>query len=614
MIEGNGVLLKERFPKVFDALQHLKGARQVPSLQVSTAKDGSPTLAVEVGGRYIQITSKYNPVEEAAAFCKQFEDQMATKNHILFYGIGFGYQVEALMSRYTSHQCTIIEPFPEMFQTFLSHRSLEGFPLQQITNICLEYIEEDLLLYLIKLVETYGDEMVLVIHPAYERLFPELNTRFIETYKKAFATRLESIQVHTSLEKIWVVNSLLNVPDIVQSPNILLDLKQVFYNKPVIIAAAGPSLEEEIPHLKYIKEKKLAYIFSVGTSINGMLAHGLYPDAACTYDPSSENEVVFQSLLKHAGHNIPLLFGSSVSYNVVKNYTGPKVHMITDRDSVSPNVLKTDQLQSFERIHDATSISIIALQLLQKLGANPIILAGQNLAFGPSNEAYSKTSLVIANKAEKDIITVEGVTGEPVRSNKLWDQMRFQIEVMVKQKPEIKVINTTVGGAKIAGTAWKSLVSLIEDTLLNPVVEENWYTTKNQYDLSSVKEKVASLKLAAEALIGEISEVVQILRKIDSTVPTRNVAKISALFPKLDRAMATLSRNEFLKTVVLPMNQVKYNFFMKKIAGIREEKNVIKKATVILREFGGFILPLKENTESLQVIMNEVYERTMEVK
>lgn len=70
--------------------------------------------------------------------------------------------------------------------------------------------------------------------------------------------------------------------------------QKAFEGKPAIIVAAGPSLSEEFEHLKFIKENGLAYIFSVGSAINALIEHGIYPDAACTYDPKERNQNVIR--------------------------------------------------------------------------------------------------------------------------------------------------------------------------------------------------------------------------------------------------------------------------------------------------------------------------------
>ena len=70
------------------------------------------------------------------------------------------------------------------------------------------------------------------------------------------------------------------------------DLKKEKFKKTYFISSSGPSLED-IENIRYIKEHGLAYIFSVGSAISVLINNNIYPDAACTYDPTVNNQKVF---------------------------------------------------------------------------------------------------------------------------------------------------------------------------------------------------------------------------------------------------------------------------------------------------------------------------------
>ena len=172
--------------------------------------------------------------------------------------------------------------------------------------------------------------------------------------------------IYTSyaFQKRWIINSMKNFGDVLSTPNIIIKKKGQFKDKPAILVAADPSLNEEIENLKYIKENGLAYIFSVGSDINTLIYHDICPDAACTYDPTENNQKVFAKVKESGIKDIPMIFGFSVGYETLIDYPGEKYHMITSQDTVSNYFLKTEESDRLEIVLDAYSIAVVTLQLL----------------------------------------------------------------------------------------------------------------------------------------------------------------------------------------------------------------------------------------------------------
>ena len=262
-----------------------------------------------------------------------------------------------------------------------------------------------------------------------------------------------------------------NFKEVLNTPNILLEKKDQFKDKPAILVAAGPSLNEEIENIRYIKDKGLAYIFSVGSAINTLIYHDIYPDAACTYDPTVHNQKVFEKTKERGIKEIPMIFGSSVGYETLVNYPGDKYHMITSQDTVSNYYLKNKDGKSINIVQDAPSIAVVTVQLLYALGFSPIILVGQNLAYR-GKERHSEGvhySSEVTEAEMKNGIWVKDVYGNEILTNEGFNRMRQQMELYINGFPNINVINTTKGGAHIEGTSFIELKDII-DTDLNKKV------------------------------------------------------------------------------------------------------------------------------------------------
>src|SRR5690606_5650412 len=112
-------------------------------------------------------------------------------------------------------------------------------------------------------------------------------------------------------------------------------------------------------------------------------------------------------------------------------YPGPLFHFVNSADTVTNFYLGKEQ-DEFD-VQDATTISLVALQIASLLGANPIILAGQNLAF--KNERYYAEGIKHGNwkgEVRKDreghsIVTTKDVYGNEIETNESLANMRKDI-------------------------------------------------------------------------------------------------------------------------------------------------------------------------------------------
>ncbi|WP_419875568.1 motility associated factor glycosyltransferase family protein [Candidatus Pristimantibacillus sp. PTI5] len=593
ILADNVLFLKNRFAQVWSQLETLKEQTVDAAYEILPSKSAEPTVVIENQGKSLYLHSKYNPIEEARQFIQQF-DNIEQYKHILFYGTGLGYHIEALINKYPGIPFTIYEPVPKLFEEFLSRISLPKLPAQ-CRHIILETSIAQGLNSLHQFVEGMHEELLFLQLPSYEKAFPDKFKYFSEVFKELISQKKSSLQVNISYEKRWIFNSLINLEETIKTPNVLIEKRDVFKGKPVILVAAGPSLQDEIEHLKYIKENGLAYIFSVGTSINALLAHGIHPDAACTYDPSELNQKVFEKLNELEITDIPLIFGSSVGFEVLKYYNGPKLHMLTSQDPVAQFYLEAITKQPLEVVNDASTISVIALQLLYALQSNLVILVAQNLAFR-NNMLYSSEALVIREQADvlpsdrKDMVLVESVDGERIESKKSYLSMKQQIETVLQARPTMQVINTTQGGAKIEHTSFMSLEEVIRTKLNGRVVDPKWFVhNDNIYNLAYAKKQAIEMKKHYEELRNSYNQSTNFFNEMNRFKEHKDKPRLGQLFPKFDKLFMKIQVNQFYTTFLKPMNRVQEELLMKNIGKIKFEKDNMVKADLITQHFGKFI-------------------------
>jgi len=570
------------------------------------AKNDLPTLIVKQEGKELLLHSKYDPQKEAELFISSFEVEDVQKyESVFFYGVGLGYQIEAFFKRFGPKKFYLYEAQPEILRLYLENRSLKELPLTYLEDIYVEKDTDDTQKFAADFLAKVKNEVLFVILPSYQKIFAADYERFSKSFIEAVKNKRSSLFTNFNFQKRWTLNSLLNLPEVFATPNILHDAKRSFFTKkPAILVAAGPSLDEEIENLRWIKEKGLAYLFSVGSAINTLIEYDVFPDAACTYDPDYNNQFVFEKLKKRAISTIPLVFGSSVGFETLQNYPGKKLHLITGQDTVGRYFLKHQSGETLKIIPDASTIAIITFNLLVELGFDPIILVGQNLAYLEDKTYASGISYYEGKKAQKEgLIEIEDVKGDKTYTTEGFLRMKRELESYIELalKKKVRVINTTKGGAKIKGTEFKDLSEIIKKELGQKAVEPSWSEIKGGvYAEDYLQKKMQAMEkemLAYESFFYQLEE---ILVKVEKTNSKGSREQLEKMFSRLDKTFKKLSKNDFYRVFLLPMNRVPFELLKQNVSAVRFEENLEQKAEVILKEFQRFILATAADYKTLK--------------
>ncbi|OLN33522.1 motility associated factor glycosyltransferase family protein [Desulfosporosinus metallidurans] len=598
-------LLRDKFPVTWSHIDNLN-VSPISASKVIDTKSGMPTLAFEEKGRTLYIHSKYDPVQEAERFVSQFND-VENYSHVMFYGVGLGYHIETFMQRYPNLLFSIYEPNQDIFAQFMANKPLASLPINQLKEIFLEYSEVDTETNLnLFLKQVVNQRVLLITLPSYKTAFKDKYNHFSELFLKLIVNLRSEMNTNVSFEKRWIVNSLLNLPEVLKTPNILHDFdKNKFNNKPAVLVAAGPSLQENIEEVRFIKEKSLAYVFSVGNAIKVLLNHEIYPDLACTYDPTKKNSQTFEKLVQEGITTIPLIFGSSVGFETLVSYPGPKIHMITTQDTMASYFLRFADHSPLECVQDAPSIAVVTLELLCKLGFNPIIFVGQNLAF--KNEKYYAEGALINNnlgvmseEQTQQSVEIEDVYGHKILTNLLFESMRTGIEGVIARYPGTQFVNTTKGGAKINGTSFKLLEEVLEN-MMPDIVKEDWSKASNDYDQEYLNGRMLTMENELNSLMKCMESMIDTLRRLDLLIKDRNTQNIERFFPVFDREFTKIRNNKFYQTFILPMNRVQNDLTIKTIQDVRFEREQIIKGEKVLKAMGSYIYECKKDLEQVVV-------------
>ncbi|MGR3765850.1 motility associated factor glycosyltransferase family protein [Rossellomorea sp. NS-SX7] len=584
----------------------------ISNVWVENTKSEDETLKLTHSGKFLYLHSKYNPKVEAERLMAK-QNGFEKYKHVLFIGVGLGYQIENFIKKYPDIKFSIYEPNLEVLLRFLSKKDLNNLSVRKLQTIFTSGEEEQIRNELYLLDEHIKNSTYIFTLPAYEKLYIDEIGLVTNTFKEMLKSKRSEVATNTAFQKRWTLNAIKNFPVVLKSANILHDVdKNTFKDKPAIIVAAGPSLNDEIDNIKYIKENGLAYIFSVGSAINALINNGVYPDAACTYDPSEKNQVVLKAIKERNISNIPLVFGSTVGFETLEDYPGPLLHMITNQDTVSSKLLNTSQ--DIEVVFDAPSIAVVTFQLLTLLGFNTIILVGQNLSFQnnkryASGIQYDHLSSEISEEDIKESITVKGVHGELVLTNDTFMKMQNQLEMYIKQSPNVEVINTSKGGAHIEGTKFMPLSDVIITTLKRKqIVSKTWFYSKNHYDKSYSTNQLDKLDVNIVNLRKYLMHSSRELKEIESLLQKNQLHLLEEKFVKFDRYFSKLKSNLFYQGFIEPMVRVQNKRLAEQSKYIRFEKNLEQKGELVVKAFGTYLNECNLHVEFILPYFEELKE------
>lgn len=612
MLADNVIILKNNYPQLYNEIKD-KEVCVTLNIEIEDTKKSQKTIKLQKNGQRIYLHSKYDPMREAEAIIDKLEQkETIDKNiHVVFYGISLGYHIDVFTKRYPDISYSLYEPSLEIFNQFLNYKNLKDYSLKSLEFLQCEYSQSSLDEFL-NLVTKRTDKKIVIAHlPIYQNIFATEYKVFLDTFKNIVKNKRGSLHTNYAFQKRWIINSIMNFKKVLSTSNIIIEKKGQFKGKTAILVAAGPSLNDEIDNLRYIKDNGLAYIFSVGSAINTLIHNNIYPDAACTYDPTVRNQMVFEMVKELAIKDIPMIFGSSVGYETLEKYPGEKYHMITSQDIVASYFLKNESEEKISIVQDAPSIAVVTLQLLHTLGFSNIILVGQNLGYR-GKERYSEGISYISELTDEEIeksIWVKDVYGNEILTNEGFNSMKEQMELYIKLLPNIKVINTTKGGAKIEGAKFRNLRDIIDTELSENIVDKHWlYGEKTNYDKEYLMSQTKKMDKSYKEALNVNKEYKLILEKIEKNINNKNYNQAEKLYIKLDKELRKIEHNDFYKTFILPMNRVQYKILADSIDSLNEESNLTKKGKRIVDSFRGFMDTCIRDIEMITPVYGEMKE------
>ncbi len=251
-----------------------------------------------------------------------------------------------------------------------------------------------------------------------------------------FKNRLENLKLIQRLPKLKV-------------------LKDLFQQKPAVLVAAGPSLDQSIPELKKIKGR--CVLIAADSALAPLLNHGIEPDFVTSIDYQNRN---FEKILPFLGRTWPFSLVALIKSTplVGKRFTARHLFMAFQEDI--PQSWVIEALKVKELVPPASSVAHLSLGLALHLGADPIFFVGQDLAYTSASSDHAQGAIFESSgpDADREIFYIDGVDGKKVATDRQFLGMKKIFEDIIAENKRA-YFNASHQGAHISGTQVRPLSS-----------------------------------------------------------------------------------------------------------------------------------------------------------
>lgn len=415
------------------------------SFNMIETKDKNQTIEVEKEGKKIRLNSLYSPVREAEQWSKQYDFNKISVSVIMF-GIANGVYAKVILEKLKKDAVFfLIEPDINLFMYSLYNFDLTDIISDSRIAFIIDTINyNDLhLLFMENISDIMLPNQIICYYPNFEKIYQKKLNEFIIQIQRSYSCLLSMALESKEIIKNALANNLRNLHFIKESNYISEFIGKIPKDVPVIIVAAGPSLDKNIEDLK--KAEKKAFIIAVDTAVKFLIAHSVHFDVIITKDVKKSDA----HLSDERCFEYPIIADIRSKNSILEMNQGRK---IWNNTSDFMRILYGKHGLYYSTGMQGLSVATDAFVAAELIGVKRIILVGQDLAYsdkythagGVANHIYDE---------QNGIIEVEDIHGGMIKSRGDWVEVIDWFNAEIERNIEkIEVIDATEGGAKIKNT------------------------------------------------------------------------------------------------------------------------------------------------------------------
>jgi len=354
-------------------LMEQKGVNWIDEIR---SKNGDKNFLIQEGSKIQPAYNMNNPTKQANKGTKNM--RLHKENISIIVGFGLGYLAKAILDKMEKgHHVLVIEPVGDVIKLALGNIDFS----KAISNGDLLIIapgKQEVIFALHFMSNQFVISDWFMTIDKYTNLKPDV-------YKELTGLTADIInQVMCNTGTIAGAaggkiadNDIACLPYVIRHRGVA-ELKDLYKDKPAILVSTGPSLAKNIHHLIDLEDKTV--IIAVGQALRPLLAYGIRPDFICTVDFGEVNYCHFKGLMDS---NIPLVTINRAYAPLLKAWQGPKFIAATPVPGFEH--MATGILSDKGFLEAGGSVAHLVFGLAQRLGCNPIVFVGQDLALGETS-------------------------------------------------------------------------------------------------------------------------------------------------------------------------------------------------------------------------------------
>lgn len=482
--EQNMLSISRRYPALAESLRHVKDDMSVTLIKKNPK---APTLSIKDGaGNVHLIHHDTKAVEESLTFVRgEVARENDKANIVVCFGLGLGYEFEALFNKYNAPmtQFIVIENNVQIFKKYVENKYVamlgqDGKPMGNmfdmpnvhwVIGVGLDQMYNHIFDILhfssgsVFTTFTFVEHPVLIrFNKAYYKPIIEIVNRVCYDIKSSFGN---------DPEDSWLgMDHMLQNTDLIASSPGIITLKDKFKDLPALIVATGPSLNKNIHLINKFKNK--AVFFAADASVNTFMKYvnqngikePIIPDMVTSLERSPTTHRHFAQVPPENWEPLRDTFLCAcpvVRPDVYENWHGKYAMMYRDFSHFHWIGVDKGTLQT------GKSVTNMAWKIAEYMGCNPIILAGQDLAFARDGQTHVKGADHASNGLKNSPLiqqkmTTMGYDGQPIETLDTWMGMKKRFEYDIAKNPNIWCINATEGGARIEGAIQMPLQEVLD--------------------------------------------------------------------------------------------------------------------------------------------------------
>lgn len=238
-------------------------------LELESSRSGQ-TIA-RIKGTHLH--SPYDPEKEARRFIRESISQ-PNPSTILLLGAGLGYLYREVTQSFPEARVIVVFYHQALWESFVAAPPPQMYWHPGVSGTVLHFLRASIH-------ELEAEGLAVVEWPASARVFPEVSLQANQALHQFFREVRGTLVTTAALGRRWLRNSLANflgIEEISSLPGAQSG------KRPIVVAAAGPSLEEGTDFLAAHRES--IELWALPSSLNFLLSRDLIPDTVVLTDPS----------------------------------------------------------------------------------------------------------------------------------------------------------------------------------------------------------------------------------------------------------------------------------------------------------------------------------------